>query len=38
MNLTSFFLIVGAIGIIGIIASEIYFHNQETRHHLSADK
>ena len=31
MNLTTFFLIVGAIGIIGIIATEIYFHNQEMK-------
>jgi hypothetical protein len=30
MNLTSFFLIVGAIGVIGFVASAIYFHHQET--------
>ena len=30
MNLTSFFLIVGVIGVIGIIATEIYFHYHET--------
>ena len=29
MNLTSFFLIVGAIGIIGVLASEIYFKHHE---------
>lgn len=31
MNLTSFFLIVGAIGVIGFIASVIYFRNHETK-------
>jgi hypothetical protein len=29
MNLTTFFLIVGAIGIIGIIATEVYFKHHE---------
>ena len=29
MDLTTFFVIVGAIGIIGIIASEIYFKRHE---------
>lgn len=38
MNIVHFFIIVGAIGIIGIIATEMYFHNQETKHHLSADE
>ena len=31
MNLTSFFLIVGAIGIIGVLASEIYFKYHEMK-------
>ena len=30
MNLTTFFLIVGAIGVIGFITSVIYFHKHET--------
>ena len=29
MNLTSFFLIVGAIGIIGFIATVVYYHHHE---------
>ncbi len=29
MNLTTFFLIVGAIGIIGIIVCEVYFKHHE---------
>lgn len=29
MNIVHFFIIIGALGIAGIIAAEIYFHNHE---------
>ena len=31
MNLTSFFLIVGAIGIIGFIATVVYYNRHEIK-------
>lgn len=31
MNLVHFYMIVGAIGLIGLVITLIYFHNHETK-------